>query len=306
MEVTDAILIRSQARNILRSCWKRRGDLWRRGVEKLDDFLLFAPSKIATDMLGLTVTEVMEIPDNSIFQGRKSTCEVVGMLNRDERAIVVSGVDAIILGTISPKGGNINLTAKIITTDTAEIVGAAKAVFKADDTVTQLAAKPATDNSSGGGAGATEGKPSVSKSLRELRVEIQPLQVVNDKMFVLTMTITNLSPKKTVWVALSSSMMGTPKGSITDSSGTEFTSDALSVSGIAATLYQQPANGFCQATEIRPGEAATATIKYYSREGRTPSLGQCNLSLEFLLGYDFKPGFGSCTAENFVAKIKTE
>jgi TolB-like protein len=216
-----------------------------------------------------------------------------------------AGVDAIILGTIIPKGSNVNLTAKIITTDTAEIVGAAKAVFKADDTVAQFAAKPATD-SSGGGAGTAEEKPSVIKSLRELRVEMQPLQIVNDKMLVLTMTITNQSPKKTVWVALSSSMMGTPKGSITDSTGTEFTSDAGGVSGIAATLYQQPANGFCQATEIRPGDAVTATIKFYSREGRTPATGQCNLSLEFLLGYDFNPGFGNCTAENFVTKIKTE
>ena len=37
-----------------------------------------------------------------------------------------AGVDAIILGTIIPKGQSISLTAKIITTETAEIVGAAR------------------------------------------------------------------------------------------------------------------------------------------------------------------------------------
>lgn len=41
-------------------------------------------------MLGLTVTEVAEIPDNSVFQGRKSSVEVVGMLFRKEKSIVVA------------------------------------------------------------------------------------------------------------------------------------------------------------------------------------------------------------------------
>ena len=231
----------------------------------------------------------------------------LGLIDPDnaKKIGMFAGVDALILGTISPKGSNVNLTVKIIATETAEIVGAAKAVFKSDDTVAQLAAKPATENS-GGGAATTEEKPSVSKKLRELKIEMQPLQIVNDKTYLLTMSITNLSPKKTVWVALSSSMMGTPKGNVTDASGTEFTSDANGVSGIAATLLQYPSNGFAQATEIKPGDSISATVKFYSREGRTPSTGQCNLQLEFLLGYDFSPGFGHCTAENFVTKIKAE
>ena len=43
-----------------------------------------------------------------------------------------SGVDALILGTIIPRGQNVAITAKIIATDTAEIVGGAKTEFKAD------------------------------------------------------------------------------------------------------------------------------------------------------------------------------
>src|SRR6185437_6709333 len=49
-----------------------------------------------------------------------------------------AGVDAIILGTVTPKKQNVAVTAKIITTDTAEIVGAAKVEFKTDDSVQQL------------------------------------------------------------------------------------------------------------------------------------------------------------------------
>ncbi|MEI9961037.1 MAG: FlgO family outer membrane protein [Limisphaerales bacterium] len=56
-----------------------------------------------------------------------------------------AGVDALVLGTIIPKGTNISLTAKIITTETAEIVGAAKAVFKVDETVQHLAATAHTE-----------------------------------------------------------------------------------------------------------------------------------------------------------------
>src|ERR1039457_3312642 len=55
-----------------------------------------------------------------------------------------AGVDALILGTIIPKGTNsVSLNAKIITTDTAEIIGAARAEFKVDTTVQQLTSKPA-------------------------------------------------------------------------------------------------------------------------------------------------------------------
>src|SRR5581483_11139917 len=50
-----------------------------------------------------------------------------------------AGVDALIMGTIIPKSTTIvALNAKIITTDTAEIVGAARGEFKVDTMVQQL------------------------------------------------------------------------------------------------------------------------------------------------------------------------
>jgi curli biogenesis system outer membrane secretion channel CsgG len=57
-----------------------------------------------------------------------------------------AGVDVLILGTIIPKNNHVSLTAKIITTDTAEIIGAARADFKSDETVKALMEKPSTEN----------------------------------------------------------------------------------------------------------------------------------------------------------------
>jgi len=58
------------------------------------------------------------------------------------------------LGTIIPKGTHtVSLTAKIITTDTAEVSGRARAEFNADDTVQQLESKPVAESNAGGASG---------------------------------------------------------------------------------------------------------------------------------------------------------
>lgn len=88
MDITESIFIRSRARNLLVTCWQRRAELWHGRVQNLDEFLLYAPNKIATDILDLSVTEVAEIPDNEVFRGRKSSVEVVGVMNRVEKSIV--------------------------------------------------------------------------------------------------------------------------------------------------------------------------------------------------------------------------
>src|SRR5882672_4870197 len=50
-----------------------------------------------------------------------------------------AGVDALVLGTMVSRVGNtMNVTAKIITVDTAEIVGAVRAEFKSDAEVQKL------------------------------------------------------------------------------------------------------------------------------------------------------------------------
>jgi TolB-like protein len=218
-----------------------------------------------------------------------------------------AGVDAIILGTIIPKGQNISLTAKIITTDTAEIVGAAKADFKADETVQKFMSTPTTPSQAPGSL--ADDATQVTKSFGDLRVGLQTLRIVDGGRFELTMTLTNQNPKRSIWVALSCDMYNNLKANITDSNSSQFQGDWSTVSGVEYALnsqygYQGP--GFYKATEIKPGDSISATTKFVSRANRAATAGQCSLQLELLLGSDFADGHGRCTAQNLVCKIEAK
>jgi hypothetical protein len=223
-----------------------------------------------------------------------------------------AGVDAIILGTITPKDQNIALTTKIITTDTAEIIGAAKATFKADSTVQQLQSTATTGNNvlSGAGAGAdlSDDKPKVVKKFGDFQVELQSLRIINGGQYFLTMTLTNRSASKSIWVALRTSSTT----SLLDPNGNQF--GRSSATGISyAQVHVQYAYGgamqeyFNPATEIRPGDSAIATIAFASSEGRSPSPGVCTLQLEFFLGDDFVSGSAKhTTTPNLVTKFEAK
>jgi TolB-like protein len=212
-----------------------------------------------------------------------------------------AGVDTLILGTIIPKNQKMTLTAKIITTDTAEIIGAGRVEFKTDDTVQQLVSRPASDSKA---ASSQDEKPKFTKSFKDLRVEVQSLKIVDGNQFLLTMTLTNQSPKKTIWVALSTDLGNNPKANITDSDGVEFQSGWNGIVGVAYAAQQH--DGFFKATEIRPRDSTTATVKFVSRSRRGTSPGQCSLQVEFLLGYDFDGSFGQCVAYNLTGKIEAQ
>jgi len=210
-----------------------------------------------------------------------------------------AGVDAIILGTIIPKGEKISLTAKIITTETAEIVGGDKAGFKTDDTVKQLMSQQTAGSSAGGIDNETA---KVTKKLGDLTVGSLSLQIVDGgSQYLLTMTLANTSPKKSIWVAVRGGMFGNSQPTLTTPSGVQF--GGHDVTGIPATLYQN--NGFAQATEIPSGDSVPVTIKFSSLQGTAASVGagQYTVQMEFLLGYDFNNGSGQCSVKNFVAKF---
>jgi TolB-like protein len=115
-----------------------------------------------------------------------------------------AGVDALIMGTIIPKNSNISLTAKIITTDTAEIIGAARAEFKADEVVQQLVSRPAkaeeaTDQ-------AEPRSPPPPKLFGDLQARVESLKLLpGDNIYgsaSLSLIITYMSDSKTWGVAL--------------------------------------------------------------------------------------------------------
>lgn len=135
-----------------------------------------------------------------------------------------AGVDALILGTMILKPQGISLTAKVVTTDTAEIVGAARTQFRNDDNVKQLLgdvqsggptnslsgdSKPNAGNNGAGAQNSNQSKeegnqakedtspktediPAVVKNFRDLHVEIEPLRVIDGgRQYLLSMTLSN-------------------------------------------------------------------------------------------------------------------
>lgn len=224
-----------------------------------------------------------------------------------------AGVDALILGTIIPKGTNsVSLSAKIITTDTAEIVGAARAEFKADNTVQQLVSKP---NSSTGPASTSgllqDDKAKVVKSFGDLRVEVQSLKVVNGNEFLLSMNLVNQNTNKNIFVAANADMMNVPNAVVRNENGSEFFSGPYDrgISGIPSTMYMNGGYngaGFSKATEIRPGDSIPAAIKFASRANKSATPGPCTIQLEFIVSHDFDNGFGHGTVNTLAAKIAAE
>jgi hypothetical protein len=218
-------------------------------------------------------------------------------------------VDALIIGNIIPRDSNVDLTVKIITTDTAEIVGAAKARFKSDASAQQFLANPVAESKSGDNAAGPRDLPAIVKSFGDLRVELQSLHIVSGNPyngsrseFMLTMQLSSQNPGRSIWVALNTDLGSALKGSITDPNGNQFESDWSRVSGIAYAAYQH--GGFFQATEIPPNGSTEATVKFVSRGGISAAPGTCRLQMELLMGHEFVNGFGSATVQNLVTKIE--
>lgn len=243
----------------------------------------------------------------SILAEHKLTSK--GLIDPDnaKKLGMFAGVDALVLGTIIPKGQNISLTAKIITTDTAEIVGAGRAQFKTDPNVQQLMSQQAVTGSGGNGAGSSDNDTAkVKKSLGDLRVELQSLTIVNNNQYLLTMTLVNQTKQRNLYVALHGGMFGNAHGSVFDPDGFEFVNGDQEVSGVASTMLQFPSNEFTQATEISAGDSISVTVRFHSMQSRTATTGKCSVRLEFLTGHDFNNGIGSCTAHSFSAKMDAE
>lgn len=222
-----------------------------------------------------------------------------------------AGVDAIILGTVTPKKENVSVTAKIITTDTAEIVGAAKAQFQTDDTIKQLAAKDTSDSSKDSGNQSDNDKPKVSKTIGDLRVELSSLKMVDSRQLLLTMNLVNLNTNRSIFIALNGDMMNTPHAALHDDGGAEFGSGPYDrgVSGIPSIMYSQygyQGPGFSKAVEIRPGDSIIAIVKFFPVNGHIAEPKLYSVQMEFIISYDFSNGHGQGTVNNFSAKIKAE
>jgi hypothetical protein len=220
-----------------------------------------------------------------------------------------AGVDALILGTLTPRAQDIALTAKIITTETAEIVGAAKANFKSDKTVAELLSHPAAEIITAVKAGTLDDeKPKVVKTFGDLRIEIKSLRIVNAREYLLTMVLTNQNPTKAICTAIKDDSMS---NRIIDAGGFEFSTDRASVTGVSIASSGSPVsygyqvNSFSPATQIGPHDSTTATLKFISLRGKPAQPGACRLLLEFLLGRDYNNNAASNgTSHSLVIRVE--
>lgn len=223
-----------------------------------------------------------------------------------------AGVDALILGTVVPKGRTVGLTAEIITTDTAEIVGAAKAEFAMDNTVEQLTNTPAppnvADNSEGtNGNHPSAQSPKIIKSFPSFTVEVDSLRVVNGSQYMVTMTLTNPSATKYTAVGLDfDTGLGRALYSVvSDPDGYQFHATVNDVSGIEVSSMRQFFGFDGSFTKMPPNDSKQATITFSSPPGRVAVPGLCHVQLQFLaFALD---GYGKITEWNrlnLIADIK--
>jgi hypothetical protein len=221
-----------------------------------------------------------------------------------------AGVDAMIFGKIVPAGNKESVTATIVTTDTAEIIGGGKASFLDDSTIQQLKTAPVTiakpvsnlENASSGTATAadlSDDKAKVVKIFGNLVVELQSLKILKTGQYLLTMTLTNRSPKDSLWVALD-------KTSILSEDGYVF-GKSTATGLVSPQLLMQ--ESFYPATEIKAGDSTTATLAISSSQGRPPSPGVCTLQLQFYLANDYDFGSRSpklSSTPNLVTKFEAK
>jgi len=174
-----------------------------------------------------------------------------------------AGVDALILGTITPKNSKIGLTAKIITTDTAEIVGAAKAEFNSDETVKPLLVQvskpeevPETDGTKPTTPAAAKPKP-----FGDLQAKVESLKLLpGDNIYGsarLTFIITNTSATTTYGVAVNPDFYN--KFNLSNSRGDDF--KATEVSGIDTAFESGDGTLRGSFSDIPPKTAITIVSK---------------------------------------------
>jgi TolB-like protein len=219
-----------------------------------------------------------------------------------------AGVDAMIFGKIIPAVGKVNVTATIVTTDTAEIIGGGKASFINDSAVQQLQTNTATGHNSlsgtGTGADLNDDTPKVVKTFGDFGVGLRSLILNKNGTYCLIMTLTNLSASKSLWVALS------PRISIFDPNGNPFGRATPIALSCAQTHVQYAYGGarqeyFNPAVEIKPRDFHKVLIVFGSSEGRSATTGICNVQLEFLLGDDFVSGSArQTTSPSLVTKFE--
>lgn len=212
-----------------------------------------------------------------------------------------AGVDALILGSIIPKSNTVSLTAKIITTDTAEIVGAARAEFKNDEAVQQLIAKPTTtETASDSGVAPDE----IKKPFGDLQATVQSIRMLaGDAIYgsaTLTLVISNTSATTTFGVDIPNNIYN--DFNLSNDRGDEF--KATEVTGISRA-FKGYAGYQGEFTEIPPRSAIKLVSKSQVRwTGKPGEYRPYHFQTTFMFGAESKGRLADIDEYNFVVDVK--
>jgi len=181
-----------------------------------------------------------------------------------------AGVDVLVLGNIVPKSKSISLTAKLIATDTAEILGAAKIDFSTNDFAQQLLTQSAKVDDGAAPQNASSTVP--TKPFGDLQTKIESLNVLPGDNGIygsatLTLVISNTSSSKIYGAAVHPDFYN--NFNISNSRGDEFRT--YEVIGIG-TAFEHVNGGFNGAvTDISPKTAimvvAKASVRWNGKPG---------------------------------------
>jgi hypothetical protein len=193
-----------------------------------------------------------------------------------------SGVDAIILGRITPMADSVAISATITLTETAEVVGGAKIRISKSQDVQQLLEHSVQTVTQGEDKTppSSETQAKVERKFENFTVQVQSLRILNGKDYILSLNFTNQNQNKTVYVALECEgpVAGALKSSVEDPQGFQFISYEEQVTGLAVGSWSFMGwNGGVK--KIAPHNSATATVKFVSNPPRAASPGKCNVQL---------------------------
>lgn len=184
-----------------------------------------------------------------------------------------AGVDALILGTMTPKMVDIDLTAKIITTDTAEIIGAAKGKLPRNDEVEVLLTNTVPSNPSVGGNSGQLSAAQIkgmqvdknSQRIGDLLVKVESLKLSpgtpgfggTPAAIIGTLAFANLNPKEAAGIALLQAGSST---TLVNKRGDRFTKSQSTGLGMG---YIDNGQVFGEFTDVPAGGSIKAAIQYF-------------------------------------------
>lgn len=229
-----------------------------------------------------------------------------------------SGVNAIVTGTITPLEDEIRFTAKVTSTETADILGAAKGRIPKSPQVLRMIEvsepvhtnKPPVVSTNAPGTKNPDNPPPAikisenSKQIGDLLLEVESLRLSGDNFegkLLATLVFRNMSSEKTLAVGIPGRGGGVfiPAISIYNDRGDEFLMPVDSISGIATEIQRT-------LSEIPPEGTLVATVRYYIYwKSRAGNYGPYRVQAEVLVDESDRGRLSNTKKAHFVINVAT-